>query len=302
MNYYNIAQAKKVYEEGENVTQYLRTELNELENTSEIIEIAYDLQAGSYIKNVESSREKAELYADELGGILNNYLESEDSLLDVGAGELTTLTLVLNHMDVRLSNVLAFDISWSRLRKGLDFYLDNAKNSSPKVDTFVADIKEIPLHEKCIDIVTSNHALEPNGRNLTALLKELFRITKRNLILFEPSYELNSSEGKARMDSLGYVKNIEEEVARLGGKVTEIIPINNTANPLNPTACFIIEPPSINFQNELEKPAFCVPKTNYRLKWDGPFLASADTGLLFPILEQIPILRSKSAILATSKF
>ena len=166
MNYLNILQAKEVYRKGENVTQYLRDKFNETENTSEIIETAYDLQAGSYITELEVNREQAELYTYELGNILNSYLRSEDSLLDVGSGELTTLTLMLNHIEAKLSSVLAFDISWSRLRKGIDFFNEYDNESSIDVTTFVADMKEIPLHEKCIDILTSSHALEPNGKNL----------------------------------------------------------------------------------------------------------------------------------------
>ena len=46
-------------------------------------------------------------------------------------------------------------------------------------------------------------------RTLEALLRELFRVTKKKLVLFEPSYELNSEEGKVRMDRLGYIKDIE---------------------------------------------------------------------------------------------
>ncbi len=90
MNYLNIVEAKEIYKQGENVTEYLRNKFNESENTSEIIEIAYDLQAGSYIKGVESNREQAQLYASELGGILNQHINNGDSIMDVGTGELTT--------------------------------------------------------------------------------------------------------------------------------------------------------------------------------------------------------------------
>ncbi|WP_412775778.1 class I SAM-dependent methyltransferase [Thalassospira lucentensis] len=301
MNHIDIVEAKEVYKNGENITQYLRNKFNETENTSEIIEIAYDLQAGSYISAVQNNLHKAQLYANELGSILNQHIESGDTLLDVGAGELTTLTFVLNTLDVELTNVLAFDISWSRLKKGNEFYLQN-KKLNINVDTFVADIKEIPLHEKCVDVVTSSHALEPNGKNLSQLLNELFRVAKRKLVLFEPSYELNSNEGKKRMNSLGYIKGVEDEVTKLGGKVTDIIPITNAGNPLNPTACYVIEPPLSNSSIELDYPVFCVPGTNYKLNVSDYFLVSEDTGLLFPVLEEIPILRSKAAILATAKF
>ena len=206
----------------------------------------------------------------------------------------------VGNIDIGLSNVLAFDISWSRLFKGGKFHQKNNKTNI-SIEAFVADIKEIPLHGKCIDVVTSNHALEPNGRNLPILLKELFRITKRKLVLFEPSYELNSKEGKERMDRLGYIKNIEAEVEKLGGKVTDIIPICNTSNPLNPTACYVIEPASVKSVS-LESPKYCVPGTDLKMENNGSFLLSKDTGLVFPVLDGIPILRTNSAILATSKF
>ncbi len=112
-----------------------------------------------------------------------------------------------------------------------------------RIKPFVADINEIPLLDKSINITTSSHALEPNGGKLKELLKELFRVTADKLVLFEPCYKINTQEGKNRMDNLGYIKNIEEIVSDLGGKMIDKVAIKNISNPLNPTACFIITPP-----------------------------------------------------------
>ena len=178
MNYLDVFEAKEIYRQGKNITQYLRNKFNENENTSEIIEIAYDLQAGSYIKSVTADLQTAKAYANEASDILKKHLTIDDTLLDVGTGEITTLSLVLNRITVPLSRVLAFDISWSRLCKGLEFH-NNNRNSNVSVEIFVADMKEIPLRNKCIDVTTSNGALEPNGKNLNSLLQELFRVTKK---------------------------------------------------------------------------------------------------------------------------
>lgn len=299
MKFVDVLEAKSVYQKGENVTNYLRTKFGSEDNTSEIIEIAYDLQAGSYVENVKSNFDKADSYASELSNILNDNLESGDSMLDVGTGELTTLTIVLNKLNTELSDILAFDISWSRLSIGMKYHRENRKNKF-SLTAFVADIKAIPLHEKCVDVVTSSHALEPNGKNLETLLLELFRVTKKKLVLFEPSYELNSAEGKVRMDKLGYIKNIEGTVSKLGGKVIDVVPIKHTLNLLNPTACYIIEPPR-QIAKHLEAVTFCVPGTNYELETDGQYLFSKDTGLVFPVLDNIAVLKTSSAILATSK-
>jgi len=299
MKFIDVLEAKSIYQKGENVTNYLRKKYGSEDNTSEIIEIAYDLQAGSYVENVKSNFDKANCYANELSNILSDNLECGDSLLDVGTGEITTLTLVLNKLKTELSDVVALDISWSRLSVGMQFHQEHRRSKFP-LKVFVADIKAIPLHEKCVDVVTSSHALEPNGRNLETLLLELFRVTKKKLVLFEPSYELNSEEGKDRMDKLGYIKDIEGTVSRLGGKVWDVVPIRHTSNPLNPTACYIIEPPK-HITKHLDVVTYCVPGTNFELKLDGQHLFSPDTGLVFPVLDDIAVLKTSSAILATLK-
>lgn len=302
MNYIDIIEAKEVYRRGQNVTKYLRDKFNLTENTSEIIELAYELQTGSYIKIVEENIERAIQYAKEVGNIFSQYVNEGDSLIDVGAGELTRLTLMLNSANIDLSNVYAFDISWSRLKKGKEFFTENKRNKNLEVKTFVADIKAIPLPTSCVDIVTSHHALEPNGQHLPQLLKELFRVAKRKLILFEPSYELNSIEGQQRMDSLGYIKGLEEEVLKLGGTVETIVPIKNATNPLCPTTCYVILP-SPDRKDVIHKTSsLSVPGTDLLLHKSENFLMSKDTGLVFPILEDIPILKMQSGILATAKF
>lgn len=301
MNYLNLAEAKNCYKKGLNITEYLRNKFNHDVNTSEIIEIAYDLQAGSYINELEITRSQQERYTSDLAKILNIQIENDDTILDIGSGELTTLTLVLNRIDKKNLNIFALDISWSRLKKGMQFYSENKNRSAHKLKSFVADIKLIPLHSKCIDIVTSSHALEPNGSNLPLLLKELFRIAKRRLVLFEPSYELNSDEGKKRMDKLGYIKNLEVEVTKLGGKVRDVIPVYDREIPLNPTVCYLIDLPESDIPL-CDNPLFCVPGTNHKLTFNNYFMESKDTGLVFPILDDIPILRSNSSILATAKF
>ena len=121
-------------------------------------------------------------------------------------------------------------------------------------------------------------------------------------MLFEPSYELNSTEGKARMDRLGYIKDIAGTVERLGGSVLEINPIHNVGNPLNPTTCFVIEPPMEALPSRLDHSLFSVPGTDLALSEDDGFLISKDAGLAYPILKGIPILKTENGILSTALF
>lgn len=288
-----------IYQRGGNVTQFLRKNLESQENTSKIIEIAYDLQAGSYIEFTKKNSQKVRKYTRELSIILKDYLDEGSSLLDVGTGEMTILTFVLNQLKIPLLNVLALDLSWSRLSKGMNFF-ENNKVEKSLVSPFVADIKKIPLHSKSIDVTISSHALEPNGQILDILLYELFRVTKKHIILFEPSFEINSKEGKQRMDNLGYIKDLPNEIEKIGGKILNMKPITNVFNPLNPTVCYVIRPPKTN-ANFVARPEFCVPGTDFPIYLENNFLVSRDTGLVFPVLDDIPVLKMESSILATSK-
>jgi len=301
MQYYNIESARNAFSKGENVTEHLRQQLGVSENSSEIIEIAYDLQAGSYIEYTKADPDFANSVADGYANVLRDWLRPNDTLLDVGTGEMTTYSLVLKRIISNLSKAYAFDISWSRVYKGIAFSKEILGKDFAKLRPFVADMKRIPLADKSVDITTSSHALEPNGGNLSILLSELFRVTRGKLILFEPSYETNSDEGKARMDKLGYIKGMDEVVRSLGGRVVDFKRMPTIANPLNPTACFIIEPPTINeTKRVLNTDIFTLPGTSLLLEKHEGFFVSKESGLAFPVLKSIPVLKTDNAVLATA--
>lgn len=293
-----LAQAREAYKRGENVTDFLKSELDETINSSEIIEIAYDLQAGSYIALSEETPDRLGPYVEEMYSLLKPHLFEDCTILDLGTGELTTLSPLANQIDIPIQKLFGLEISWSRLSAGRGYWDRIVKNSALDLSLFVAEMADIPLPSKSIDVVITSHALEPNGENATALLSEIFRVSKK-CVFFEPSYEMNSDEGKARMDRLGYIKGIEQKVASLGGKVHQATLMKNI-KPSNPTACYVVEPPV----DDTSRPAadqigFTVPGTDFRLKEHDGFLLSDDTGIIYPVLDGIPILKKQTGILAT---
>lgn len=301
LKHFDILEARKAYAQGQNVTELLRSQKNVSGNTPEIIETAYDLQAGTYIDYVTKNPKQASSYTAELAQILDEHITSDGTLLDVGTGELTTLSMVIGALKNHPSAIYAFDISWSRIHKGTGFAQKTLGPNYQLLTPFVADISEIPLRDKSIHITTSSHALEPNGGKLRELLRELFRVTIETLVLFEPCYEINSEEGKQRMDKLGYIKNMDGVVAELGGKLVEKTVIKNTTNPLNPTVCFVIKPPPASAPSAPpQNSIFSVPGTNMPLVRMDDFYYSIQTGLCYPAIKNIPILKSNCAVLATS--
>lgn len=300
MNIKLMCAAREIYASGGNVSDFLKKELGQKANSKEIIEFAYDLQAGSYVEYVSNNTKRTNLYAEEMASLLFPHMDGMDSVLDVGAGEMTTLSLLLRNLGFIPAQMFAFDISWSRISRGRTFMTSALGADSKDIKTFVSDIASIPLPSSSVDLVVSSHALEPNGADLESLIIELFRVCRKKLILFEPSYEMNSPEGKERMTSLGYIKDLPGAVRRNGGKMLKMVPVINIARRENPTYCHVIEPPLAERKNKFDvRPQYTVPGTEYTLAMADGFWHSEDVGLAFPVLQGIPVLRNEKAFWAS---
>lgn len=292
-----LAEARAAYAEGRNVTELLRDRLGTAANTPEIVEIAYDLQAGSYVDRTREALPKAKAYAAELASVLGDHVDAGSSLLDIGTGEMTTLSLVLQALPVPPARILACDISWSRLAVGRNFARETL-GAEARISAFAAEIGALPLPDGAVDVVTSSHALQPIGARLEPLLAELFRVARRRLVLFEPCWEHASDEARQRMDRLGYIRGLEKTVTRLGGTVESVVPIQSLANPLNPTFGFVLVPPSKLAAGD--DSGSTVPGTSLPLTRTAGIWYSRDTGLAFPELDGVPMLTRSSAMLASA--
>lgn len=295
MNYKLLMEAKSAYSKGLNIIDLVGTKYPTQRSLA--IEVAYDLQAGSYIEGFYANVEKKKSYTNEAGDILQRHLGDDTTILNVGAGELWTISLMLERASVKPKKVFNLEISWSRINLGRNFWNEIHPNSI-EMQPLVADMLEIPLPSNSVDLITSSHALEPNGVQLDNIITELFRVSRDKCVLFEPHYESSTTEAQLRMDRLGYIKNVEKTVDKLGGSVEEIIPILNSQNPLNPTSCFVINVP-IKSSRPKSADLFTIPGTDYYLEHRGEAFYSNDTGLAFPILADIPILKMQSSILAS---
>ena len=284
---------KSAYLRGENISQLLKQ--NGL-NTIESIEYAYDLQAGSYVRAVSAEPERFRDYTTEMADIISKYAKADDEIIDCGCGELTTLA-ALSHKFPANVRLLAFDISVSRIMVGRRYArtvmrTDLAESLAP----FVAAINRIPLPDRSVDIVLTSHALEPNHGEEKQLLSELIRICKRKLILFEPSWELGSSEARTRMGSLGYVRELPIRIIEAGGVLSDVTLLTHSLNPLNPTAAYIIDPPKIDPQS-LSGFYFVCPKSRERLNRYSGYYWSSEGGYAYPDIEGVPVLKESNAIL-----
>lgn len=294
-----IKLCEEEFSKNNNVISFLKTSEKSSTVTSEMIEIAYDLQSGSYVDYASKNTNFMRKIVIEMASFLKPYISSGDSLLDVGTGEMTTLGLLMDEMHYDL-DLYAFDVSLSRLVEGVKF-CNQISTWIGNANIFSADMTQIPLLNKSIDIVMSYHSLEPNGGKESALLQELFRICRKKLILFEPSYENASDAARARMDKLSYVKNLSSVAKCLGAKIELVKKMNFIYNDLNPTYVYVIQPPHTTKECiDIKQECFSDPGHNTAIIKNDNFFLSPNFNVVYPIISGIPILREKYAILGTA--
>jgi ubiquinone/menaquinone biosynthesis C-methylase UbiE/uncharacterized protein YbaR (Trm112 family) len=289
---------RETYANGENAMAFARSFLDSENNTPLAIQIAYDLQAGSYVRGAYANPEFNNAWCAQLARLISPYIPENGILLEVGSGEATTLAGVLAYLPDRPSKALGFDISWSRCAYGRRFLHEMKQDA----DLFVADLFYIPIADASIDVVYTSHSLEPNGGHEYRALHELLRITKRTVILVEPVYELATPEAQARMTHHGYVRNLCEVAKNLGGEVLDYRLLSVNLNPMNPSGVVVIQksPPP---PKKLDMPITIFPwecpltRTSLAAK-DSIFIS--ETGLVYPVLDGIPLLCQNHAILASA--
>jgi hypothetical protein len=292
---YTHRELQSLFQDGKNISQVLRESRGLSQNTDTIIETAYDLQTGNYIAamgNEKMVKHKFE-YTEELTKIIKDLCEPQ-SILEAGIGEGITIPGVLKNLDKNIKSY-GFDISWSRIAFARQWL---AKNNIHPTSLCTGNLFDIPFADNSIDVVYTSHSIEPNGGSESEILKELYRVTRKYLILLEPGYELASDEAKLRMDSHGYCKDLSGISEGLGFKVKrhELFPHSYTE--LNPTAITIIEK---NTECEPSPHVYACPIYKTKLEVIGGALYSPEALTVYPIIDGIPCLRIENGILA-SKF
>jgi uncharacterized protein YbaR (Trm112 family) len=297
-NQIDLSEIRRLYRDGVNIMTHLKRSLGTRYNTDELVEISYDMQAGSYVRFVEANPARAVAYQNEVATVLGGVIETGDSVIDVGTGEMTTLAPVAALCYADVSMGYAVDISLSRLAVGRKYLRGTLHESvSRRIQPVVATMFKLPLADGGVDVVWTSHALEPNGGRELEAIAELARVARKYLVLFEPSYERNSPEGRQRMEQLGYVRNLEGVLAEVPGlELVDVIKMVRTENELNPTYAHVIRKTS--GERAADSLLRC-PVTHGALVQRAGYLYSAKALLAYPVIEGIPVLRPDKGICAS---
>ena len=294
-----LRQLKELYKKGQNISAFLREEQGIDHNTREIIEISYDLQTGSYTESMDDEV-TAKFKARRSHGIAQEIipLGPFNSILEAGVGEATTLSGVLQNLDGNISSY-GFDLSWSRVAYAQKWLQGQGLHNTILC---TGDLLEIPLLDNSIDVVYTSHAIEPNGGQEEPILRELHRVARKYVVLFEPSYEMAMPEAQLRMQSHGYCKNLPGICQTLGFDVQENKLFEITKNKMNPTAVTIIRKDSAGITQSNQSKngnVLACPKHKTPLKELGGMLFSPEASLVYPIVGGIPCLRTGNGVLAS---
>lgn len=197
----------------------------------------YDPQAGQYIAALRSDeyRDQKRRIGEKLAEVIKPYAPA--SLLDAGTGEATTLVpLLLALGDARPRRVVGFDASLPRL----DIARGHIRDNGLFATFYQAGLDNTLMQPESFDVVLTYHAIEPNGGNEKKILQELLRVTRKALIMVEPSYEFAHKSARERMDRLGYVRGLPLVLHSLDCNY-RCEQWGLDVNPENPAALIVVE-------------------------------------------------------------
>ena len=224
-------------------------------------------------------------------------LPPNGTLLEVGVGEATTLCGVLSELGDKVKKSFGFDISWSRIKAANDWLTEK----SQQAELFVADLFHIPLADNSIDVVYSSHSLEPNGGHEERLVAECLRVARKAVVLVEPIYELASTVAQARMRHHGYVRGLREVAEAHDCVIEDYRLLECVGNPLNPSGVLKIRK-AVNQSDAGEvsdRTWWKCPLTGSVLVKHAGYFMSQGTGIVYPILNGVPLLRPEHAVVAS---
>lgn len=288
-----IVGMRSAFFRGDNAMAYARSHSCKDSNTVSSTLIAYDLQAGSYVEEARKNPSYINNWCYQLSRLLEPYVKPGDAVLEVGVGEATTLAGVMNAIGLADIKPMGFDVSWSRILVAKDWI----SQTRVSANLFVGDLFHIPLANDSIDVVYTSHSLEPNGGEEDRAIAELLRVARKAVVLVEPIYELASEQARQRMSEHHYVKGLREVAERLGAKVAKYELLELCSNPLNPSGVVLLEKPNPSFHQD--QVLWQCPLTGAPLKDCSDYFFAEQTGIAFPVLSGIPLLRSEHAVVAS---
>ena len=288
--------ARDLYARGENVTQHFKALSLGADAQVAAIELAYDLQAGTYTQGL-AENDGLRLQKKQWGAFIASLLleYGARSAVEAGVGEASTLQYVADNAP--LLQYAGFDLSISRLGFAARMMKQSAAG---KARLFAGDLASIPLIDDAFDAVLTNHSIESNGGKEREILTQLLRVTRRFLILVEPDFERAGAEQRTRMERLGYVRDLPGHLRELGANVLRYDAWQLNPNPLNAASLIVAEKIGGKHWNDSSDNVYASPFSGGKLVARTGCLYSEQDGMAFPVIGGFPCLLPSQAVVASN--
>lgn|GEM_PF-2047565 len=236
-----------------------------------------------------STVESAGLMRQEMCRILERF--PFHSILEVGAGELNALASLRDHFgDDR--QYFGIDLSLNRLCHG---YGEFIQNGELRATVAKADACFLPFPDRCFDVVYTYQCLEQTPRrHFKQAIREMCRVSRRWVVLFEPSWELGDRLQRLKMRADQYVRGIPAFVEELPGvRLREHELLKNAMNPFNRVALHLLELDPTNQPDN--QPALVCPVCHGELDSRQNYLLCEPCHSLYFRYEQVALLDQQDA-------
>ena len=106
-----IREMKSAFLQGKNAMEIARNQSGDFYNTTAATLIAYDLQAGAYVRFATENSEANLKWCLQLSEIIRSHVKTQNTILEVGCGEATTLSGIASHLKTLKTRFFGFDLT-----------------------------------------------------------------------------------------------------------------------------------------------------------------------------------------------
>jgi len=269
----------------DNASLYLRK--NTTLEQSKIIEISYDIQSGNY-SELENSKYFCDVYdyfSKKICNFIDKVSNTNYNILEIGCGEGNLFYRICKNQHNKYNKSFGLDISISRL---MHSKMICEKHRISNYSLIACDMKKLPLKDNSIDFIITCHAIEPNGGCEEEILKELYRVSNKYLLLIEPQ-DMFSEEQQKRMKKNNYIGNLIDICKKLNYDIIHIEDNQLFFNNLNRSKFIIIKKNEIT-SNNCE---FVSPGTHNKLYSHMNHNYDENTNIIYPKINDIDIFTSE---------
>ena len=176
-----------------------------------------------------------------------------------------------------------------------------SKIASLKKSTLIkGDASENIFQSNSFDLTITLHSIEPNGdAQGEMMLKNVINTSSKYILLFEPDYSAAPDLMKKRMKTNGYVCNIQKTIDKMSSvTVIEKFLLEIQENKDNLTTCWILKK---NNSDISFGPKLVCPYSGDALMDFENIKHSAESGLVYPIVDNIMFINKSDAIFIGGK-